>query len=294
MKPRDFALMAFVCFIWALHTIVSKLVVSGMDIPPVFYAAVRFAIVAVLALPWLLHPPHPWWRMAMVGFFMGGGAFALFFLGIQATTPSSASIVSQLALPMTAVLSVLILGERLDRRRIAGTALTFAGVMIVMWDPAGLAASSGLLFIAGSAFVGSLGAVLMRGMPGVRPMQYQAWVGLGSFLPLIALSAALESHQVPSMLAAGWSFVAALLFSAVITSMVAHTIYYHLIARYEASVIAPLMILTPLMTVALGMLLTGDRFGWRTGIGSAVALAGVLVVTCRPGAMKRLRAALRP
>jgi drug/metabolite transporter (DMT)-like permease len=58
-----------------------------------------------------------------------------------------------------------------------------------------------------------------------------------------------------------------------------HTIYYGLILRHPANLIAPLMLMSPLMTVALGILITGDRFDLRTAGGSALALTGVLVIT---------------
>ena len=50
MSPRDFSLMTLVCLIWAANTIVSKLVIANLEAPPMFYAALRFAI--VLAVVW--------------------------------------------------------------------------------------------------------------------------------------------------------------------------------------------------------------------------------------------------
>jgi drug/metabolite transporter (DMT)-like permease len=44
---------------------------------------------------------------------MGGGGFALFFLGIKTASPSSAAVVTQLGLPITTLLSVAMLGERI-------------------------------------------------------------------------------------------------------------------------------------------------------------------------------------
>src|SRR5918997_801874 len=106
MNSRDFLLLFLVCLTWAVHTILSKIVVSGMEIPPLFYAAVRYGLVAVLALPWLVPLPRPLWRTALVGFLMGGGSFALFFTGIKTATPSSSAVVQQLGLPIMTLLSV--------------------------------------------------------------------------------------------------------------------------------------------------------------------------------------------
>ena len=174
MKLRDLLLLLFVCLTWAVHTIISKLVVSGMDIPPLFYAAVRYGLVALLTLPWLVPLPKPLWRTALVGLLMGGGSFALFFTGIKTATPSSSAVVQQLGLPIMTLLSVVMLGERPDRQRWIGSALTFVGAVLVMWDPDGVAWSGGLVFMAAAAFVGSLASVMMKQIHGVRPLQFQA------------------------------------------------------------------------------------------------------------------------
>jgi len=282
MTLRDFLIVLLVCVTWAAHTIIAKLVVSGMEIPPLFYAAVRFGIVALAAAPWLFPVPRPRWRVLLVGFLMGGGGFALFFLGIKTATPSSAAVVSQLGLPITTLLSVAMLGERIEWRRGLGIVLTFVGGMLVMWDPGeGFAVSGGLVLILASAAAGSIAAVMMKQIEGARPLKLQAWVGLTSVVPLIVLSAGFETNQVSLAMQAGWPFLAAVLFSALIVSLIAHTLYYGLIQKYPANLIAPLIVLNPLMTVALGILITGDHFDLRTGLGTAIALCGVLIITLR-------------
>ncbi len=93
--------------------------------------------------------------------------------------------------------------------------------------------------------------------------------------------------QVGRALEAGWSFLAAVAFSAVIVSLLAHTIYYGLILKYPANLIAPLMVLNPLTTVAMGILITDDPFDARMVAGTAVALIGVLVITVSPEKVAR-------
>jgi O-acetylserine/cysteine efflux transporter len=282
MALRDLFLMFLVCFVWAAHTVVSKIVVSDLEIPPLFYAAIRFGIVAALAIPWLLPAPRPRWRILLVGFLMGGGGFALFFLGIKTASPSTAAVVSQLGLPMTTLLSVFMLGERIFWRRGLGIVLTFVGGVIVMWDPdSGFPLSLGLVLILGSAFTGSLAAVMMKQIGGVRPLQFQAWIGLASVVPLAALTLSLETGQIVKATEAGWTFVAALLFSALVVSLLAHSIYYGLIGKYPANLIAPLTIMNPLLTVVLGILVTGDQFDGRMALGTSIALCGVLIIALR-------------
>lgn len=293
MSLRDFLLLAFVCVVWAANNIVSKFVVAHLGVPPMFYAAVRFAVVLIAVFPWLLPMPRPRWRMLVVGVLMGAGTFALVFIGLQTASPSAVAIVSQVGVPITTLLSFLILRERLTGRRVVGMLLTLTGVLAVMWDPHGFKISTGLLFIVAASFLGGLGAVMMKQMEGVKPLRLQAWVGLSSLVPMAALTAALEPGQVQAGIDAGWPFVAAALFSGLVVSVLAHTLYYSLIQKYEANLISPLTLMTPLATIAMGVVFTNDVFDLRMAFGTAVALAGVLVIALRPSQAMALLVALR-
>ena len=282
MPFRDFALLVLICVCWGLNMVVSKWVVGPMEVPPLFYGALRSGAIALAVAPWLLPMPKPWWRILLVGVLMGAGGFALMFVGLQTASPSAAAVVTQLGVPMTTLLSVLLLGERIRWRRGLGIALAVAGVLLVMWDPRGLDISVGLLFVAAGAFSGALGTVLMKQLEGVRPLRYQAWVGFSSVVLLAGLSAGLETDQLPATFAAGWPLVAMVLYSALIVSVFAHTAYYGLIQRYEANLIAPLTLMSPLMAIGFGIWLTNDHFDARMALGTVIALAGVFIIAVRP------------
>lgn len=288
MSFRDFGLLVLVCLLWASNNIVSKYVVSYLEAPPLFYAAVRFAVVALAVFPWLFPMPRPAWRLLTVCLLMGGGNFALLFIGLKTATPSAAAVVSQVGVPITTLLSVLMLGEKIRWRRALGIALTLAGALAVMWDPRGFVLSTGLMFVVAAAFAGSLGAVMMKQMEGVKPLQFQAWVGMSSVLPLALLSAIFEPGQVQAGLDAGWQFWAAAIYSGLVVSVGAHTLYYGLIQRYEANLISPLTLMTPLATIALGVALLGDPFGPRMALGTAIALVGVLIIALRRNRVRPL------
>jgi O-acetylserine/cysteine efflux transporter len=293
MALRDFALLVLICLVWASNNIISKIVVAEWGVPPLFYAAIRFAIVAAAVLPWLLPAPRPLWRIVLVALLMGGGNFALLFMGLQTASPSAAAVVLQLGVPMTTLLSVLVLGERIRWRRGLGIAMTLAGALVVMWHPEGFTLSAGLLLIAGAAFAGSLGAVLMKQMEGVKPLRFQAWVGFCSFWPLAAMTLATEQGQWQAAQAVGWPFWAAVIFSALVVSVLIHTAYYALIIRYEANLISPLTLMTPLATIAMGVVITNDIFDTRMAIGSSLALLGVLIIAVRRNSVTPLLLALR-
>ena len=293
MSLRDFGVLVLVCLVWACNNIISKIVVAHWGVPPLFYAAVRFAIVAAVTLPWLLPAPRPTWRIVAVGLLMGAGNFALLFMGFKTASPSASAVVIQLGVPFTTILSMLMLGEKVRWKRGLGIALTLAGAVVVMWNPHGLQLSPGLWFIVASAFTGSLGAVMMKQVEGVKPLQFQAWVGATSVAPLGLLSLMTEPGALGAALHVGWPFVAAVVFSALVVSVVAHTAYYGLIQRYEANLIAPLTLLTPLFTIGLGVMVTHDHFDLRMGIGATLALLGVLIIALRRNQVMPLLMSIR-
>lgn len=292
MRSRDFLILVLVCLVWGYSNVLSKTVVGTWGVPPLFFAALRFAVVIAATARWLWPMPRPAVRIVAIGLCMGAGNFALLFLGLQTATPSAAGIVVQIGVPFTTLLSVMVLGERIHWRRGLGIALTLTGVVLVIWNPHGVALSAGLWFVVGAAAAGSVGAVLMKQVEDVAPLRFQAWVGLVSFAPLALGSALFEHGQWASAAAAGWPFVAAVLFAALVVSVLGHTAYYGLIARYEVNLLAPLTLMTPLATIAFGVMLTRDRIDARMAAGATLALAGVLVVALRAGGAKGSAGAL--
>lgn len=280
MTLRDFLLLVAISLIWSVNNVVSKVVVGMWHVPPLFYAGMRFALVLLFTLPWLRPMPRPAWRVMLIGTLLGGGSFALTFMGLQTVSPSAAAVVSQTGIPITTLLSIVLLGERIRWRRGLGIALSLLGTVLVVWKP-GFAISPGLLFILAASFCGALGAVLMKQMDVIAPLRFQAWVGMMGLLLLAPLSVATELPQWHNAALAGWPFVAAVVFSALIVSVIAHTAYFMLVQRYEANLVTPLTLITPLGTIALGVLFTGDAFDTQMVVGTAIALLGVLIVAVR-------------
>lgn len=280
MSLRDFLILIAICLAWALNNVVSKVVVSTWYVPPLMYGALRFGVVMLATLPWLLPMPRPTWRILLVALLMGGGTFALLFIGFRTVTPSEAAVVSQAGVPITTLLSILMLGEQVHWHRALGIALTLAGVLVVVWEP-GFAISSGMLYVLAAALCGSLGAVMMKQMDEIAPLRLQAWVGITGFAVLTVFTAALDRSEWHLAQSAGWPMVAAVLYSALVVSVLAHTAYYVLIQSYEANLLAPLTLITPLATIALGVAITGDQLSTKMIVGTAIALIGVLIVALR-------------
>jgi drug/metabolite transporter (DMT)-like permease len=66
-----------------------------------------------------------------------------------------------------------------------------------------------------------------------------------------------------------------------------------LLQKYEANLISALTLMTPLITIGMGVVLLGDPFGPRMIIGSALAISGVLVIALRRNQIMAMLMAVR-
>ena len=185
--------------------------------------------------------------------------------------------------PLTAVFAVIFLGEVVHWRRAVGIALAFAGVVAAIASPEDMQASLGLLLIFAAAVVSALGAVFLKRLD-LSALRLQAWAGASSSLCLIPLSLTLEHGQIAATLAGGWRVLAALAFSSIGVSIIAHTLYFRLLQKHDANLVGPLTLMTPVFAVIAGVAINGDHVGLPLLIGGGITLIGVMVILVRPSA----------
>lgn len=282
MGLKDFSLLFIVCFVWGLNIVITRWVVFDAAVPPIFFAAIRFLGVALLLIPFLRPIPEDIKTLFFISFFIGAGHFALLFIGLANAEASSASVVSQLAVPFSTLMSMAFLGETIRWRRGIGILLAFAGVLLIAVDPESFTVSLGLLYIAGAALIGSIGGILMKRMKPVSALQMQVWIGLFSFAPLFAVSALFEQGQWGTYVAGGWPVWIATLFAVMGVSIFGHGAFYHLIKKYDISLLSPLTLMTPIWGVVLSIIFLNEAITPQLILGAIISLGGVFVIAIRP------------
>lgn len=272
--------LVLINLVWGFNIVAIKLSVDRF--PPVFLSFLRFLVVGLLVWPWLrLRRGEMRWLFT-AAICSGGLQFALMFTGVTLSgNMSSVAIASQLGVPFATLLSIALLGERVRWRRWSGIGLAFLGVCIMGFDPAVFSQRMSLAFVIGSAFIGSLGLIAIKRLPPMRPLELQAWIAWISWPLLLALSLLVEGGQRAGLASAGWAGWGALAYTAIFSSLFAHTAYFFLVQRYPVTSIAPLTVLSPVFSVIFGVLLLGDALTPRIALGGACTLLGVLIITLR-------------
>lgn len=292
LPPREIALVLVVVVVWATNFLTSALALR--ELPPLLYTALRFALLALPLLPFLRLPPRGQWpRLLAVCLCVGVLHFGASFTALKlAGDLSSPAIAMQSYVPMTALLAWWWLGERFGWRTGCAIALSFAGILVLGFDPLVLDQPLSLAAMLMAALFLAIGTVSMKRLQGVDVWSQQGWMALLSLPPLLALSAAFEPGGLTMLREASWVAWFGAAFAAFAASLLGHGLYYVLVQRHPVAQVMPWLLLSPVLSVALGIVFWGDRPGPRLWLGGAMVLGGVLVVALR--ALAKARTAPAP
>jgi len=278
---RDLLLVALVCLAWAGNFLTSKLAL--LEFPPLLFTALRLCLLVLLLSAFIKRPPPGQWpRLAAVALCNGVLHFGLSFWSLSLShTLASPAIVMQSYVPMAALLAWWLLGERFHWRTGAAIALSFAGVLVLGFDPVVLKSPAALLLMLVSALFLAIGTVLMRDLRGLDMFSQQGWTAIIGVAPLLVASWLLEPDPRGEIAAASWVAWFGVAYAAVVASVVGHGIYYLLVQRHPVAMVTPYLLVAPLLATLLGIAFLGDQVGPRLWLGGAMVLGGVLAIALR-------------
>lgn len=280
LAGRDLAFLIAINLIWGLNLIASKIGVG--QFPPIFFTALRFGSVALLLVPFLRIHRGQMRSLLLAAMLTGPATFALLFSGMALVEDTSmVAIANQLSVPFSTLLSVWLLGETIRWRRRLGIVLAFAGISIIGFDPQAFAYWPGLMLVAASCLVGSLGLIYAKRLYNIEALQLQAWIAMAGGPSLLLLSLLFESGQWTALGHADWRGWSALAFTTIMSSLVAHTGWYYLVNRYPVTSLSPLTLLSPMFGIIFSVTLLHDRLTPKMLLGGAITLIGVFIVLIR-------------
>ena len=295
MTRRDMLLAALVATMWGFNFVVIDWGMAG--IPPVFFVAVRFAVVA-LAVVVVPRPLASWRTVVGVGLFMSLGQFALLYtsiaLGLQ---PGIAALLLQAQVVLTIVVAALALRERPTRLQAAGVAIGTVGLGVVALGRGGDAPALAVVLCLLAALSWAVGNVIARRAGPVAPAQrfgalsLTVWSALVVPLPALGLSAIIEGPDAiaAGIAAFGWRPILSTLYTAGLCTLIGYAIFNGLLARNRSASVVPWVLLAPVVAMASAALLLGQVPNvWET-VGGAVLVAGVFIANAP--ARRQVRAA---
>ncbi|AFZ66823.1 EamA family transporter [Deinococcus peraridilitoris] len=278
MPLRSFLLALLITFIWGVNFVVIKLSVTGA--PPLFVAALRFALAALPAVFLVPFPRVPWRVLTGYGLAVGVVQFGLLYLAIeQGLSAGLASLLIQVQAFFTALLSALVLRERLAANQLLGMLLAFAGMALIGLTGTHHASLAGLGLVLLAALGWAVSNLLVRAAGSANMLSLVVWSALIPPVPLTLLAVVTEGvGPVWSVLThSGSGFWAAVAFMGYFNTVLGFGVWSWLIQRHGAARVAPMSLLVPVFGLLGSSLYFQETFGLLKLFAALLIFAGLLL-----------------
>jgi drug/metabolite transporter (DMT)-like permease len=281
--PRIAAFLAC-CAIWGTTFLAIR--IGNSNVPPEWAACLRLALAATILWIWIAvrRAPVPRGRALraalLYGLFQFGLNFPLLYYA-ETAVPSGLSAVFYATTPLSfALLARAFRLEQITPQKIAGAVMALVGVAVIFSSE--LSARVPLLPLAAglsSALVASFGSTLLKRGPAQSSVGVNA-VGcaLGAAMCFVWSFALGEPHALPRTAAA----ILPILYLTLAGSLGAFLLWTWLVHAAPLSKISYIAVITPLVALAVGALVAGERTPPLTLAGSAIVLAGVVIGLAAP------------
>ena len=270
------------CLGWGGNFVLSAWVVGANPVPPFMLALFRSGFVLLFMAYFLFRAlPKGFGRLLIVGMCVGPIHLGFLYTGLQTAPASASSIISQALIPMSTILSIIFLKEKVGWVRSLAIAISFVGVMVMVYEPGSLTFDYGLVLLLGAYVALAIGSVVIRTIPDIDWRQYVAWTAVLVFTMSLFATSVFETDHMAVWESSGWKLIVVALYAALFVSIFAHGQYFRLLQTYEVSQVIPLTLMTTLWACLLGVLLLGETLYLRYLIGAVLILPCVWVIARR-------------
>jgi len=271
---RHFFLILMVVSVWAFNNVAVKW--GLLELPPLFLTFMRFLVVAVVLVPFcrIERKQLPW--LLLLAFTFGFMHFSLLFVGLRYTDAGTGAIVVQLGTPIAMLLAMLVLKEKLKLVQLMGIMISLSGVVVLSGSPT-IPSWWVLCLLLCSATGWAVSNLIVKKSPPIKPLTMTGWIAFLAMPIVGASSLVMESNQLYALEHAGWHGWFAILYSAIASSIIAYTLWYVLLKKYNVNLIMPYSLLTPVLSVLMGIIVLGDSLNRFKIIGASLVILGTAI-----------------
>jgi drug/metabolite transporter (DMT)-like permease len=288
----DWLLFILLGFMWGSSYLFIKI---GVDqgLPPFTLITLRLAIgfallasVVAYAREPLPREPRTYGHLLVMGAVNIAVPFALITFAEQAVDSSLASVInSAVPLFVIVVAAIFLKGETITVNRVAGLAIGFVGVAILVGfdiQDLGSANTLGELALVGSTISYAFGAVYAKAhIHGLRPM-IPAVFQVGFALVIVTVLAFV--FERPLSVSFTPESIVAVVWLGLLGSGVAYLVFFRILGRWGATRTSLVAYLLPIYGIALGALVLREPIAASTLVGAGLVIGGIAVVNSRYGA----------
>ncbi len=300
LKPLETAALVALALVWGSAFLFTQVAVG--DVPPLTLVAGRFALSSalLLAIAGWSRTPLPrgrvtWKGLALLAVMNNIGPFTLITWAQQHIESSIAAILNGSMPIFTVVIAAALSLERLDRERALGIALGFAGIVALvgpdLQDITSSSALGQLAVVLASLGYGASTVYMRHGISGT-PLGLATGQVVLSAIALTPVALAVDRPFEVRPSADAWASWVVL---GMVASGLAYVVAYWLIQRIEATQMAMVAYLIPVVATVIGWLALDERLAANAFVGLVLVLAGIAATNGALGAtVRRLRGSRTP
>jgi len=273
---RHLLLALAVVAVWGTNFVVIKMALAHL--PPLLFAALRFALAFFPAVLFLPRPAASMRNLVAYGLLIGVGQFGVLYIAMKGhITPGLASLVIQTQVFFTIVLAMRVARERVQPYQWLALLLGAAGIAVIGAHTDGNTSGLGLLMVLGAALAWACANMVSKRAGSINMLSYVVWSSAVSVPPLVVLSLLFEGWPA---IAAGLRDADALTWWAVVWQAVGNTLFGYaawgwLLSRHPAASITPMALLVPVFGMATASLMLAEPLpGWKLAA-AALVLCGL-------------------
>ncbi len=286
MKRSDVAALFLLAGLWGGSYLFMRM--GAGEFGAVALAGGRATVAALVLLPLLLRDGgfaalrRAWRPIALVGLSNCALPFVLFSYAALTLNAGLLAIFTATTPLFAALIGAVWRSEKLDRSRVTGLVIGFAGVLWLVRDKADFQPGTGGP-ATGWAVLACLAATLLYGFSAHYSRQRlrdvpPIAVATGSQLTAAAVLAVPAVHLWPAVMPGAHAW-AALVLLAVASTALAYVLFFRLIARIGAARTVTVTYLIPAFGLLWGALFLGETFTLDMAAGCAVILLGTALTT---------------
>lgn len=287
MSFKDSLIGLFIIFIWGINFVI---IVWGLEgLPPLLMGAERFLLVAILGSLFVKRPNIPWLWLIFYALSLSFGQFAFLFSAMAFGMPAGlASLVLQSQALFTLIFAALILKEQIKPMQILAMLVAGSGLYII--GSSGVHSTTSHLVMTGVGFGLTLAAAMCWALGNIvnrsiNQRGYNANIGLVVWsawippIPFLIASYYIEGPElmINSLVNIDISSILALLYLALMASIVGYSLWSYLLERYPAAQVAPLTLGVPVVGLTAAAIFLNETLSWQQGLGIALVLVGLLI-----------------
>lgn len=278
MTPRHTLLALLVVVLWGLNFLAIDFGLA--DVPPLVFLALRFILVAIPAVFFVKPPKIGWRNVILIGSFLSFGQFALLYLSLAlGMPPGLASLLLQVQVVLSVIVSAVVLGERPNRHQAIGIAVGMAGLAIVLIGHSYVAPWLPVVILLLAALSWAIGNALSRRARVASGLSLVVWSGLIVPIPSLALAMIVDSPAVVLHALTHLSLIAILstVYTAVAASLIGYGIWNTLLAKYPMSAVVPFTLLVPIVGILIAWIVVNEQPSLTEIVGGTIMLAGLAI-----------------